>query len=239
MGWDGGGGLAGGAAPHRQEPRACLPVLTPQNAHPGLGADETLWKQANCAWVCLDTGWRALLGHLWLCLPPSAKCPHRPPALTAAPSLHLCGAPPSSPGALPHLEAAGRPRVRLCRNRAKHTVLLKELKAWPYLRTLPPALRLSEVRMSPKVEREGGGEPRARQEGRGGGVGAGRVTIFRAGPAGPQTAFIWAATFLAPRNSFCRRFCGLIVSLVFLNLFPSPSCFPGPGAEAQNGVRQV
>lgn len=34
-----------------------------------------------------------------------------------------------------------------------------------------------------------------------------------------------------PVELFPRLFCGLIVSLVFLNLFPSPACFLGPSAE--------
>lgn len=55
--------------------------------------------------------------------------------------------------------------------------------------------------------------------------------MFNAGQAGRQTVFIWTATFLSPWNSFSRLFCGLIVSLVFLNLFPSPACFLGPSAE--------
>ena len=40
-----------------------------------------------------------------------------------------------------------------------------------------------------------------------------------------------------PRGTlFSRLFCGLIVSLVFLNLFPPPLLFSWP---AQNGVLQV
>ena len=107
-------------------------------------ADEISLQQFNCAF--LNDGGRPA---------PSARVPSSPALSCLAPSPSTCGRLHPSPWTNPSSGGRREAGVQRCRKK-KNTLLLKELKALPYLCALPPALCLSGARLKPKVERQVG-----------------------------------------------------------------------------------
>lgn len=84
---------------------------------------------------------------------PAPGCPPALPPPAWPHPQHLCEAPPLSLDKPLIWRPQRGPGYNCAAKRKIHCLLLKELKALPYLCALAPALSLSGARLKPKVER--------------------------------------------------------------------------------------